>query len=107
MRTNRNEGFFTQAHSGRSDDFVRHNAEKCVPKHFRDPSVDFNGLVQINIHDDCVHSFCVAQLLEHSPRITPIRNYHLPPHLPNDFLFLAELKTGQFQDTPFDRIHEI
>jgi len=79
--------------------------ENRVLKRFRQSSVDFNRLGQVDIHYDCVHGVGVRRVLEHHPRITPVRNQHLPAHRPDIFLVLAELKTGQFKDSSFNRIH--
>ena len=90
--------------SGGWGEFFLGTEEKSVLKCFRQSSVDFKGLGQVDIQYDCVHGFCVCEVLEHHPRIAPVRNRHLPAHGPDVFLLVAELKTGQFKDSPFDRI---
>src|SRR5207249_1083972 len=49
--------------------------------------------------------FRICRVLEQQPRIPLVRNYHLSAHRPDVFLPGAELKTGQFEDSPFDWIH--
>ena len=68
--------------------FFRDCEEKSALKCFRQPPVDLKCLGQVNIQDDYLHGICVRQVLEHPPRIAPIRNYRLPAQGPDEFLFV-------------------
>ena len=95
-----------QRGSGALDSLFRHDLVKRFPNCFRHPSIDVNGLVQINIQHHCVHGHCVCRVLEQFPGIAPVGHYHLPLHFSDESLLVADLKTGQFKDSPFDRIHK-
>ena len=85
--------------------FFRDCEEQSALKCFGQLPVDLKGLGEVDIQYDHLHGICVRWVLKHHPRIAPIRNDRLSAQGSNEFLFVAELKTGQFVDAPFDRIH--
>ena len=91
--------------STRPGDVLPDTHENCERKSFSDLSVDLKGLLQVDIQYHSIHRVCVSPVLEQHPGITPVLNHHLPAHGPDEFLLVAILKTGQIQDTFFDRIH--
>ena len=91
--------------STRPGDILPNTHENCVRKSFGHLSVDFKGLLQVEIQYHSIHGVCVSPVLEQHPGITPVLNHHLPAHGPDEFLLVAKMKTGHVKDAFFDRIH--